>query len=338
MKLLNITMAIFLLNLLLPFEVEGAEAKEGISGKVYYRWSYLTASDADPPNEFSLDRLYFTYAKHLWEGINLILTSDIYYDGHLWTVYQKYAYLQWHTGMGDLLIGLQGMNIFNITESNWGYRFLAKSSMDKHKFASSADMGLGYARSIGKMTHLHFTVTNGGGYKAVEKDKFKKLAGQVVFGTKDLTKHTGFNAGLATSIEPYESADTTRETKTVLALFGAFANKSLQIGGEFDRLTDNAADSDTTQTYTNQQIVAVYVDYRVTAISGLNMNIFGRVESFDHDLDTDNDGELSIIAGVNIRPIQAFSIAPNIRYSIPEDKEHGESGLTAFQLNFEFKF
>ena len=323
----SIMIALSLIVTSSPFLLQAGDgqAKDGINGKIYYNWSYDTDSEAEGYNQFSLTRLYFGYEKQLSESIKIKLTSDILTPGDAWIAYQKYAYLQWHIGMGNLYIGLQGMNVFNITESNWGYRFLAKSSMDNHHFASSADMGLGYAGTFAEKVHLHLTVTNGGGYKHVEDDKYKKFAVQAVFGEKALAKHPGFNAGAAFGYEPYEFAPDTTESLSVLTVFGAFATKSLRIGGEFDREMDSGAHT--------RQIMAAYMDYHVSAIHKMHVNLFGRVEIYDHDIEEEGD-ELSILAGISLSPIKSFHIAPNLRYGMPEV---GDAEI-AIQFNFEFKF
>ena len=324
MRLAKTAIIVIMSTLMFPLE-----AKDGLSGKVYYEWLYPIGLEAGEMNEFSLHRVYFAYEKHIWEDIKVKLLADVARPGSAWNVYQKYAYLQYETTLGNMLIGLQGMNVFNITESNWGYRFLAKSSMDDHHFASSADMGLGFARTFAEKVHLHLTITNGGGYKHVEDDNHKKLAIQAVFGEKDLPHHPGFNAGIVFSNEPYDlTIDTTEsvESRSVFTAFGAFATKSLRIGGEFDSEIESGGHT--------RQIVALYFDIGIRAIPGLNMNIFGRVESYNHDVEHD-DPDLDLILGINIFPIRAFNIAPNIRYHSPAT---GDAGLTAFQLNFEFKY
>ena len=320
--LVTVILSVFLL---VP-GVNGADSNEGISGKVYYNWTYDADPDAAGYNEFTLTRLYLAYGKNLSESIKITLTTDILNDGTAWVAYQKYAYLTYKLGMGKAFIGLQGMNVFNITESNWGYRFLAKSSMDAHKFANSADMGMGYAATFAENVHLHLTVTNGEGYKHVEENKYKKLAAQAVFGEKSLASHTGFNAGAAFSYEPYEFSVDATESVSVLTVFGAFATESLRIGGEFDRKTDSGVHT--------EQIIAAYFDYHVSAVHKMHLNVFGRVEIFDHNTDEDGD-ELSILAGISLSPIKAFHIAPTLQIG---DLASGDLGLAAFQLNFEFKF
>ncbi len=311
---------------LVPLEAQGAESKKGISGKVYFNWTYDADPDAAGYNEFTFTRLYLSYGKNLSESIKITLTTDILNNGTPWVAYQKYAYLTAKLGKGEVFIGLQGMNIFNITESNWGYRFLAKSSMDAHKFASSADMGLGYAATFAEKVHLHLTVTNGKGYKYVENDKYKKLAAQAVFGEKSLASHSGFNAGAAFSFEPYEFGIDMTESISVLTVFGAFATESLRIGGEFDRKIDSGK-------YT-QQIIAAYLDYHISAIHKMHVNVFGRVEIYDKNIDEPGD-ELSILAGLSISPVKTLHIAPTIQIG---ELASGDLGLSALQLNFEFKF
>ena len=84
-----------------------------------------------------------------------------------------------------------------------GFRFLEKSPMDKHKFSSSADMGIGYSNIFGSY-NCNFMITNGIGYKKSENDKYKKLSAQIIFGPKNLTKKDGVNIGTSLSIEPYD--------------------------------------------------------------------------------------------------------------------------------------
>ncbi|MCK4578210.1 MAG: hypothetical protein KAU50_05425, partial [Candidatus Marinimicrobia bacterium] len=323
-KLKVILLALIATSLLFPLE-----AKEGLSGMVYYKWVYPVDPAPDEYNEFSFDRIYVTYEKQLWDGIKVILVTDIKNTAGVWAARQKNAYLDYKTGAGSLLIGMQGMNLFNVIKDNWGYRFLAKSSMNEHKWASSADFGLGYKVTVAGKAHLHFTVTNGTGFDKKESDKYKKIAAQAVYGTKKLGMKPGFNVGLAGTMEPYEPTDTTTATKTVMAVFGGLTLKStIRVGGEFDREMDNGEDI-------TRQIIAAYFDLRVRGIPRLNINIFGRAESYDPDLGTAEDGELIMMIGAKIFPIKAFNIAPNLRYSIPEA---GDSDVTALQLNFEFKY
>ena len=107
---------------------------------------------------------------------------------------------------------------------------------------------------------------------------------------------------------------------SVVALFGAYAAESLRIGVEFDRELGSGEDNP------DRQLLAVYADLHIGELSGLEVKAFGRLESYDPNLAAERDGELNIIAGVNVLPIKTFNIAPNIRYRLPQD---GDSGTTA---------
>ncbi len=303
----------------------------GISGKIYFNWSYDTTEDADGYNEFSINRLYFTFEKKLNDNIKIKLTGDIIKpsDENAWFSYQKYAYLQWNTGFGNLLFGMQGMNVFNVAEKTWGYRFIEKSSMDKHKFASSAGMGIGYKRTLWKNVFLHLTLTNGTGYKKAEDDKYKKLAVMLVKGEKTLSKNPGYNAGLVWTTEPYafnasDSANTVVRYKNVLALFAGFAKDDFRLGGDFSQFSDGGSE-------VTEQIIAVYGNYFMTKLASL----YFLYDNYDPYVGLQSDGVTSIIIGVNLVPARGLNIAPNIRYRIPES---GKSELSEIILNFEFRF
>ncbi len=306
-------------------------AAEGISGKIYYDWTYDNTSEPAGYNEFSIKRLYFTYEKSIADEMKVVLATDIIepINDNAWFSYQKYAYLQWNTSMGDLVFGLQGMNVFNIAEQNWGYRYIEKSPMDAHKFASSADLGLGFKKTFSDQIHLHLTAVNGGGYKKTETDKYKKMALQLVYGELNLQKKSGYNAGVVLSSEAFDYGvtDTTvgeAKNSSLLAIFGAYANNAVRIGGEFDQLSNNGSQI-------TKHILAFYADYRVTK----QMSLYGRYESYDPDVDSNDDGDNTIIAGLNYSPGKGFNVAPNFHYSVPES---GDAGMSTFGVNFEFKF
>ena len=308
------------------------DANEGFSGTIYYKWLYPTDSTAGEFNNFSFDRIYLKYEKAWGPDMKINLTTDVAAptQGEGWHAYQKFAYLEYSSAVGQFLIGLQGMNIFNVAEKTWGYRFLAKASMHDRKFSNSADMGLGYVNTFGETLHLHLTLTNGIGYKHVENDQYKKMAVQVVYGPKNLSQSKGFNAGFVGSFEPYtyQGADTLTESRTVIALFGGLATPALRVGGEFDVLTDSGMDL-------TKWIMAVYIDHLIPVLPDLKMKVFGRVEYYEPDLDLESDRETDFIVGLNFSPAKAFKVAPNLRYHLPE----GRTGsITAYQLNFEFKY
>ena len=236
-------------------------------------------------------------------------------------VYLKKAQLDWKSPAGKITLGMQGMNVFNVTEKTWGFRFIEKSPMDKHKFSSSADMGVGYS---GKLNDLSCSIlsTNWTGYKKEENDAFKKTSIQLVYGEKKLVKNDGLNVGASFSFESY--FDEESYMKSVMAFFGGYAGNGLRIGGEFDMYTDSNGDK-------TKQIIAFYGSYKITD----NLECLTYVDMYDPDTATDEDGETYVIAGMNYYATKGLTVTPNIRLTSNED---GSDGTTIFKMNFQFKF
>ena len=306
-----------------------------ISGVVHYNYSYDLKEDAKDSNGFGLSRAYFTYKKNISDELSYTFQTDV---GQLKVVnmdedelvetktqfvaYLKKAYVGWKSPIGKLFIGLQGMNVFNVTEKTWGFRFIEKSPMDLHKFSSSADMGIGYSGKI-NVINYHVTITNGTGYKKSEDDKYKKLATQFVYGEKKLVKNDGHNLGLVYTMESYDVSENKTESTTVMSLFGGYAKNGLRVGGEFDIKTDSGSD-------VTSQIMAFYGSYKVSdSIEGLLY-----YDMYDPDTNTEKDGFNYMILGMNYYATKGLVITPNIR---TKTFEEGET-TTYLKLNFKFKF
>lgn len=289
-----------------------------LSGLTFFEYSLDESYSA-----FEINRAYFTYQKNLSESISYkfqidagrekipttINSTTFEVDGarksRLYS-YIKNAKLSWKTSLGTFTFGMQGMNMFGIQEKNWGYRFIEKSAMDKYKFASSADLGIGYSNKIGPV-FSSVLITNGSGYKKPESNGYKKVSLNVMTGNKKLNKSTGYNAGLAFSYEPSDNDPT-----VIFGFFGATQLKTFRLGGEYNVMNDG-----------NESIPLI--SFYGNAALGSTFELLGR-------LDTTNN-EKSYIAGVNVKPESGLSIAPTIRYTTVEN---GESS-TMFLVNFQFK-
>ena len=309
-----------------------------ISGTGFFNYtSDLTdgVSGSDK-SSFGFDRVYFTYKNSVSDNISFKFQTDVgrfdFVDedddgnaivsgkSHLFA-YIKKAQLDWKTPISKITLGMQGMNVFNVTEKTWGFRFIEKSPMDKHKFSSSADMGIGVS---GKFSNVSYSLlsTNGAGYKKEESDAFKKTSIQLVYGEKKLVKKDGFNIGTSLTFEPYHDGE--NYMKSVMAFFGGYAGSGFRVGAEFDTKTDS-------KTELSEQIIAFYGSYKFTDVfEGLVY-----IDMYDEDTATDEDGETYIIAGLNYYPTKGLTITPNVRLKSFED---GSDGETVFKMNFQFKF
>jgi hypothetical protein len=293
-----------------------------VGGLAFFNYRYDGADDAALKQSFGLTRVYFSYEKELSEGLQYKFQTDIDYGHSPMNLYLKNAKVDWKGGFGKLTFGLQGMNVFNIQEKTWGRRFIEKSAMDKYKFSSSADMGVGYSNKLRENLHLSILYTNGSGYKKGETDKYKKLSTQVLLGESKLAKKEGFNVGGVFSYEPYDVDSINTKTKTVMGIFGGLSKGSLRLGGDFDLLNDTGEDL-------KKQIISVYTNYQINE----KMAVFGRVDQYDPNTGVTKDAHLFLIAGFDYSPGKGLIIAPNLQYKLPEDGD----GSYVLLINFLFK-
>lgn len=309
-----------------------APAGEGkLSSLVFYDFTY--SEDSDLLNSFEYRRAYFTYQKEVSAGIKFKFQLDagrargeseggeaVSVSDWL-TMYIKNAKVDWNTSIGTLIFGMQGMNLFPVQEKTWGYRYIEKSPMDVLKYASSADLGIGYANSFGKM-HVTALVTNGTGYKHPEDDKYKKISAGLTLGERKLSKKDGFNTGAVFTYEPGSGGSFT----AVGGIFGGFAKNGIRAGGEFDLLKTDET------TGRSEMVIAGYANCALRE----DLDIYGRVDMLDPDTGTSSDSEYYTIWGLAYAAGKGLTIAPNIRYTLFQDED--VDSLLEYKINFEFKF
>ncbi|PKL89516.1 MAG: hypothetical protein CVV23_04690 [Ignavibacteriae bacterium HGW-Ignavibacteriae-2] len=306
-------------------------AQEGgkISSLAFYEYTYHTNGDPTVNNEFEFQRVYFTYENSVSDNLEYKFQLDVGRksdDGRL-EAYLKNAVVNWHTDYGNFIIGLQSMNMFNIQEKNWGHRFIEKTPMDINKFSSSADLAIGYENSLNYDLHFSLLLSNGEGYKSQEKDAYKKVSANLVYGVSDLTKKDGFNLGGVVSFEPFENkvgTDVQKENSKVFGLFGGYAFSNLRVGAEYDIQTTSGVDI-------TANIISAYANYKlIDWLQG-----FARLDIVDPNSDTDRDANNYFVAGAIFSPTKGLKISPNIRYTSFENNDI--ESITDLKLNFEFK-
>ena len=190
-------------------------AETNTSGKVFY--NYTTNLDKERNNAFNMKRAYLTFANDVSETVSYKVTYDMGSNegGSAHTAFLKVAMVKWNTSLGDVSIGMQGLNMFKTMENTWGHRFVQKMPMDTQQFSHSADLGIGLTRGFGLIS-TSALVTNGGGYKKSESDTHKKLSVHAVYGEAKLNKNDGFNIGTSFSVEPYDIDSITTENEKVV--------------------------------------------------------------------------------------------------------------------------
>lgn len=285
------------------------------SALAYYEYSYSTDTDTEISNQFEFQRVYFGLEKKLSNTLSYKFQTDVGRksdDGRL-EVYLKNAKVDWTTLYGRFVIGLQGMNLFNVQEKTWGYRSIEKSAMDRYKFASSADMGIGYYQKY-KELNYSFLITNGAGYKNPEDDSFKKVSAQLYYSPSKLNSKPGWNIGGVVAYEPYSNDD----YKLVEGIFGGFSSGLFRVGAEFDKLYNSGFGE-------SIKIVSGYANIELNN----KFNIFGRIDNLFNSNYTNN----YFIAGISVMPEKGLKIMPNIRYLSNSDSKNS----IKYNLNFELK-
>ena len=295
-------------------------ADSNVSGKVFFNHTINLGEDGS--NAFNMKRAYLTFANNVRDDLSYKLTYDIGSNegGSAYTAFLKVAMVKWKSRLGDISIGMQGMNMFKTMENTWGHRFIAKMPMDTYKFSPSADLGIGVTRSFG-LVSTSALIMNGGGFKKAETDSHKKLSFHAVYGEYKLNKKDGFNAGLSFSYEPYDKDSVTVENTSIMGLFGGYAGNGIRAGLEFDTKKNKDAKA---------QIISTYVTYRLSD----KISLLGRLDMYDPDTSVGKDGVQDIIVGVMYNAEKGLTIAPTFRMFTPEEGD----GKNSVVINFQFVF
>lgn len=171
------------------------------SGVLFGSWGIRTDSAAratlggKSPNQFSLDRAYLTFRMPAGDDASIRVTTDIFQNSNAaqngfyqgWAVRVKYGYLQYTAlrgaaGAGSSLTGRIGILHTVVIDHQEGFwpRYFGPVALDRNGFMSSADAGVAGLLTLGDhWGEIYATVVNGGGYTAVERDRFKDFAARV---------------------------------------------------------------------------------------------------------------------------------------------------------------
>ncbi len=306
-------------KILLVVSITGFMFAEGKIGGV----TYFDYSNTEKASGFNFQRQYFGYSGDISDKVSYKILFDVGRtnknsgeDTRLVT-YLKKAQVNYKSSLGKVNFGLIGMNTYAVQESNWGYRFIEKSAIDKNGFSSTADIGVGFSKSLIDNLNLSLLIVNGEGFKTPQGDKFQKIAFNATYGESNLNKNDGYNAGLV-----YTTESTDTDPTTMTSVFGGFAGMGIRIGGEYDMQTISGV---------NKNIISVSANYSVRD----NIDIFTRYDIYDGDTSIDNDGKNYLVTGIVLTCDGGISVAPNVRMTTFENETEA---LTEYKVNFQFKF
>ena len=316
-------------------------AEGRISGKVFYNYTTNldTSGILNSANGFNMKRAYLTFKNDVNETMSYQVTYDMgnNNNGSAHTAFLKIASATWKTRYGDISIGMQGMNMFKTMENTWGYRFIQKMPMDTYGFSPSADLGIGLTRKIGSIS-TKALLTNGGGYKRNENDKYKKVSLHIVYGEPKLNKKDGFNIGSSLSIEPHNIQSRNKDERLVTGVFTGFSSSRFRVGAEFDTKQERNNISSDAGAVVTSQIICAYGTYKIsknvsllTRIDQINQNTSKILENLSR---VNYDGTRVFIAGIQYIIDKSLIVAPTFRSTILKEGDT-ENKIV---LNFQFVF
>ena len=302
-------------KILLVVSIAGFMLAEGKIGGVTY-FDFISSDDS---TAFNFQRQYFGYGGDISDQVSFKILFDVGRnapDTRL-SAYLKKAQINYKSSLGKFNFGLIGMNTYAVQESNWGYRFIEKSAIDKNEFSSTADIGVGFSKSLIDNLNLSLQIVNGEGFKKPQGNKYHIIAFNATYGEGNLNKNDGYNTGLV-----YTTESTDTDAITMTSLFGGFAGMGLRLGGEYDMLTKGSVESN---------IISVSANYAVRD----KIDIFARYDMVDDNDDANKIGKNYLVTGIVLTCDGGISVAPNMRMTTFENETEA---LTEYKVNFQFKF
>lgn len=155
-----------------------------MSGIVFANYQYAVGALADVgPNQFVLDRTYLTARARAGDRASVRLTADLFRNGSEgYDLRVKYGYLQYQLLQNPAMPLFVRAGVLQTVviehEENFWPRWLSPVAVDRHRFFSSADVGVSAGLGLpNRLGELYATITNGRGYQnAGNDDRFKDFA------------------------------------------------------------------------------------------------------------------------------------------------------------------
>ncbi len=282
--------------------------------------TYFDFTQNEDESGFNFKRQYISVAGSSGEYMKYKVVMDVgrYGDDNRLTAFLKKAQADYTTNYGKISLGLIGMNTYGVQEKNWGFRFISKSAIDKNKFSSTADLGIGYSNTLMENLNLSLQFTNGEGYKKSQEDTYHKFSLNATYGEMKINKNDGYNAGLVFSTMPTEN-----DPINMISVFGGYAANNLRLGAEYDKQTSGDLE---------ETIISVTSNYRALD----NLDAYVRYDMYTDNVENDMNGENYLIAGLLLNCGNGLSLAPNVRMTSFEDSDMDNE--LEYKLNFQFKF
>lgn len=314
-----------------------AAAQVSIDGVIYANYRHGIERDTTftpdaRQSNFELERAYLNVRSKSAGGVSTRVTVDV--DGRRASTDQqsirlKYAFVDW-TPEGSPVtwrFGMQNTPIIGFLEDIWGYRMQGTVPIDRNRYQSSSDIGLGAEGSwMANALTAHAGVFNGEGYSNAPGDNRKDAALRVSMRLLP-TDDAGPTGGLRlTGYASVGRATGGAVRDRYLALL-TYKTRTLTLGAEYWVMADStAADAET-----QGRIASVFATHQM---EGSPMGLMARIDRWDPNTDLAPDA-FDIAASRQTRMVAGISyqVAPNARVLLDADivSAQGNAIPNAFQ-------
>ena len=249
-------------------------------------------------------------------------------------VHLRNAYLRWRDLDFDIKVGEIGLLQFSLQETYWAHRYVLMSFQDLNKMAPSVDVGVTVQHKFNSLLSADLSITNGEGYKKVEKNKSSRYAtGLTLSPTESIVLRAYgdlYNDGAdARDKLPQDVTCANYENQYSLALFGGYMNNAVSCGIEYNKVF-------------NKGFIAGKSYFGYSAYSSVRImpqwRIYARYDSMGSNPPANFsnpwnslDGQL-MVTGIEFHPVKQVKISPNFR-NINPDRQKVEQYIF---LNLEF--
>ncbi|MDX9908138.1 MAG: hypothetical protein RBS23_01660 [Mariniphaga sp.] len=257
---------------------------------------------------------------------NILTVQNTFVEGAYYTMFLKFASLQWIVNDKLTLEGGAILQNHYITQEKfWGLRYVAQTFQDLYWKIPSSDLGFIAYYKINNIFSLDIAITNGEGPR-VKQDAF----GRVKFAG-------GINVNPSQKIETrffYQNRQSKTNSEKPEQLFSVFAGykptAKLRIGGEFNYMGNFENISNL-----NSYGLSFYSAYSLTN----KTELFARYDRLLYEvldnipISNKEDGN-TFMAGISHSPFKGVNLSLNYQGWLPDKVGNGDNNLVLFSMEF----
>lgn len=184
---------------------------------------------------FQMERAYLGYEYQFSPAWSTTVILDAQQGNGLSIerVFVKNAFAKYHRDGLTIMAGIVPTVQGTLAESNWGYRYVAKSFYDLNGFGQTADLGIYAKYDINDMFSADLSVLNGEGFRRIQMDNdFLYGAGLTFKPYKEFTLRV--YGDINTHRDTINYADTMQSMKKNLQVFAGYDGKHFRLGADYN--------------------------------------------------------------------------------------------------------